>query len=144
LICTPPSVFIIPEFLIILCVLLFSFFFFFSPTPCALKIAEKIFEQCNNAVLLMIDGEKMFPGCRVPPIVMYERKDARWALKDKHTIMLRQWEETCSIVNQLFSSGDQALLVDFDSHLDDITKDWTNQKLNAKIMELVSPANGNV
>ncbi|XP_051769678.1 ER membrane protein complex subunit 9 isoform X1 [Ctenopharyngodon idella] len=117
---------------------------FSSPTPCALKIAEKIFEQCNNAVLLMIDGEKMFPGCRVPPIVMYERKDARWALKDKHTIMLRQWEETCSIVNQLFSSGDQALLVDFDSHLDDITKDWTNQKLNAKIMELVSPANGNV
>ncbi|KAI2658646.1 ER membrane protein complex subunit 9 [Labeo rohita] len=114
------------------------------PTPCALKIAEKIFEQCNNAVLLMIDGEKMFPGCRVPPIVMYERKDARWALKDKHTIMLRQWEETCSIVNQLFSAGDQALLVDFDSHLDDITKDWTNQKLNAKIMELVSPANGNV
>ncbi|KTG44356.1 hypothetical protein cypCar_00006486 [Cyprinus carpio] len=114
------------------------------PTPCALKIAEKIFEQCNNAVLLMIDGEKMFPGCRVPPIVMYERKDARWALKDKHTIMLRQWEETCSIVNQLFSSGDQTLLVDFDSHLDDITKDWTNQKLNAKIMELISPANGNV
>lgn len=59
-------------------------------------------------------------------------------------IMLRQWEETCSIVNQLFSSGDQMLLVDFDSHLDDITKDWTNQKLNAKIMELISPANGNV
>ncbi|KAK7122920.1 hypothetical protein R3I94_019892 [Phoxinus phoxinus] len=115
-----------------------------SPTPCALKIAEKIFEQCNNAVLLMIDGEKMFPGCRVPPIVMYERKDARWALKDKHTIMLRQWEETCSVVNQLFSSGDQELLVDFDSHLDDITKDWTNPKLNAKIMELVAPANGNV
>ncbi len=35
--------------------------------------------------LPQIDGEKMFPDCRVPPIVMYERKDARWALKDKHT-----------------------------------------------------------
>lgn len=58
--------------------------------------------------------------------------------------MLRQWEETCSVAQQLFSSGDQALLVDFDSHLDDITKDWTNQKLNAKIMELVAPANGTV
>nr|XP_055033118.1 ER membrane protein complex subunit 9 [Misgurnus anguillicaudatus] len=113
-----------------------------SPTPCALKIADKISEQCNNAVLLMIDGEKMFPDCRVPPIIMYERKDSRWALKDKHTIMLRQWEETCSVARQLFSSGDQKLLVDFDSHLDDITKDWTNQKLNAKVMELVSPANG--
>lgn len=113
-----------------------------SPTPCALKIADKISEQCPNAVLLMIDGEKMFPDYRVPPIIMYERKDSRWALKDKHTIMLQQWEETCSVAHQLFRSGDQKLLVDFDSHLDDITKDWTNQKLNAKVMELVSPANG--
>uniref|UniRef100_A0AAZ3NSC6 MPN domain-containing protein n=2 Tax=Oncorhynchus tshawytscha TaxID=74940 RepID=A0AAZ3NSC6_ONCTS len=115
-----------------------------SPTPCALKIADKIAEQCNNAVLLMIDGGKMSPDYRVPPIVMYERKDTRWTLKDKHTIMLRQWEETRDIASQLLDSGDHSLLVDFDSHLDDITRDWTNQKLNAKIAELVSPANGNV
>uniref|UniRef100_A0A4W5MV22 ER membrane protein complex subunit 9 n=1 Tax=Hucho hucho TaxID=62062 RepID=A0A4W5MV22_9TELE len=115
-----------------------------SPTPCALKIADKIAEQCNNAVLLMIDGGKMSPDYRVPPIVMYERKDTRWTLKDKHTIMLRQWEETREIASQLLDSGDHSLLVDFDSHLDDITRDWTNQKLNAKIAELSSPANGNV
>lgn len=59
-------------------------------------------------------------------------------------IMLRQWEETRSVANQLLDSGDHTLLVDFDSHLDDITKDWTNQKLNAKIAELASPVNGNV
>ncbi|XP_051522953.1 ER membrane protein complex subunit 9 isoform X2 [Myxocyprinus asiaticus] len=115
-----------------------------SPTPSALKIADKIFEQCNNAVLLMVDGEKMFPDCRVPAVVIYDRKDACWVLSDERTIMLRQWEETRSIANQLLSSGDQALLVDFDSHLDDITRDWTNQNLNAKIMELLSPANGSV
>ncbi|KAI1888859.1 hypothetical protein AGOR_G00173110 [Albula goreensis] len=115
-----------------------------SPTPCALKIADKIAEQCSNAVMLMIDGAKMSAGYRVPPIVMYERKDSRWTLKDKHMIMLHQWEETRAIANQLLESGDHTLLVDFDSHLDDITKDWTNQKLNAKIAELASPANGNV
>ncbi|KAJ3611300.1 hypothetical protein NHX12_021316 [Muraenolepis orangiensis] len=115
-----------------------------SPTSCALKIADKISEQFNNAVLLMIDGGKMSPDDRVPPIVMYERKDTRWILKDKHTIMLRQWEETRAIANQMLDSGDHTLLVDFDSHLDDITKDWTNQKLNNKILELASPANGNV
>ncbi|KAG9332097.1 hypothetical protein JZ751_015873 [Albula glossodonta] len=86
----------------------------------------------------------MSAGYRVPPIVMYERKDSRWTLKDKHMIMLHQWEETRAIANQLLESGDHTLLVDFDSHLDDITKDWTNQKLNAKIAELASPANGNV
>lgn len=59
-------------------------------------------------------------------------------------IMLRQWEETRAIASQLLESGDHMLLVDFDSHLDDITKDWTNQKLNTKIAELASPANGNL
>lgn len=115
-----------------------------SPTPSALKIADKIAEQFDSAVLLMLDGNKMSPDHRVPPIVMYERKDSRWTLKDKHTIMLRQWEETRAIAAQMLESGDQALLVDFDSHLDDITKDWTNQKLNTKIAELTSPANGNI
>ncbi|XP_077592724.1 ER membrane protein complex subunit 9 [Stigmatopora nigra] len=115
-----------------------------SPTQGALKIADKIAEQCDGAVLLMLDGSKMSPDYRVPPIVMYERKDSRWTLKDKHTIMLRQWEDTRAIASQMLESGDQSRLVDFDSHLDDITKDWTNQKLNAKIAELASPANGNI
>ncbi|XP_077411181.1 ER membrane protein complex subunit 9 [Vanacampus margaritifer] len=115
-----------------------------SPTQGALKIADKIAEQFDGAVLLMLDGSKMSPDHRVPPIVMYERKDSRWMLKDKHTIMLRQWEETHAIAGQMLESGDHSLLVDFDSHLDDITRDWTNQKLNAKIAELASPANGNI
>lgn len=59
-------------------------------------------------------------------------------------IMLRQWEETRAIATQMLESGDHTLLVDFDSHLDDITKDWTNQKLNHKIEELASPANGSL
>ncbi|KAL7977743.1 hypothetical protein Chor_009692 [Crotalus horridus] len=33
-------------------------------------------------------------------------------------------------------------LVDFDSHLDDIRQDWTNQQLNVEIAQLVSVANG--
>ncbi|XP_061777306.1 ER membrane protein complex subunit 9 [Nerophis ophidion] len=115
-----------------------------SPTQGATKIADKIAEQFDGAVLLMLDGSKMSPDFRVPPIVMYERKDSRWTLKDKHMIMLRQWEETRAIASQMLDSGDHALLVDFDSHLDDITRDWTNQRVNAKIAELASPANGNI
>lgn len=113
-----------------------------SPTPCALKIADKIAEQFDGAVLLMLDGSKMSPDYRVPPIVMYERKDSRWTLKDKHMIMMRQWEDTRAVASQLLDCGDHAGLVDFDSHLDDITRDWTNQRLNHRIAELSSPANG--
>uniref|UniRef100_A0A3B3RZW8 ER membrane protein complex subunit 9 n=1 Tax=Paramormyrops kingsleyae TaxID=1676925 RepID=A0A3B3RZW8_9TELE len=115
-----------------------------APTPSALKVADRIWEQCNQAVLLMMDNAKMSVECRVPPIVMYERRDSRWTLKDKQTIMLRQWEETRSIANQLLDARDHTLLVDFDTHLDDITKDWTNEKLNAKIAELASTANGKI
>lgn len=32
-----------------------------------------------------LDGSKMSPDYRVPPIVVYERKDSKWTLKDKHT-----------------------------------------------------------
>lgn len=32
-----------------------------------------------------VDGSKMSPDYRVPPIVVYERKDSKWTLKDKHT-----------------------------------------------------------
>lgn len=59
-------------------------------------------------------------------------------------IMMRQWEETRDIACQLLESGDHLQLVDFDSHLHDITKDWTNQNLNNKIGELASPANGTI
>ncbi|KPP56332.1 ER membrane protein complex subunit 9-like, partial [Scleropages formosus] len=54
-----------------------------SPTPSALKIADRISDQCSQAVLLMMDNTKMSVECRVPPIVMYERRDSRWTLKDK-------------------------------------------------------------
>lgn len=65
-------------------------------------------------------------------------------LSSLSSIMLRQWEETRAIAAQMLESGDHSLLVDFDSHLDDITKDWTNQRLNSKIEELASPANGSL
>lgn len=56
-------------------------------SPWYKSLLEKSFFLMGKKMfpLPQIDGEKMFPGCRAPPIVMYERKDARWALKDKHT-----------------------------------------------------------
>ncbi|MBN3304433.1 EMC9 protein, partial [Amia calva] len=115
-----------------------------SPTPCAVKIADKIAEHYSNAVLVMVQSAKMSMQERLPPIVVYERRDGHWTLKDKQQIMLRHWEQTRAIANELLASGTHNLLVDFDSHLDDIRRDWTNQELNAKIAELASPANGNV
>lgn len=38
-----------------------------------------------RVVCFQLDGSKMSPDYRVPPIVVYERKDSKWTLKDKHT-----------------------------------------------------------
>lgn len=39
----------------------------------------------NIWLAFQVDGSKMSPDYRVPPIVVYERKDSKWTLKDKHT-----------------------------------------------------------
>lgn len=44
---------------------------------------ERILLQ--SRLLFQLDGSKMSPDYRVPPIVVYERKDSKWTLKDKHT-----------------------------------------------------------
>ncbi|MBN3319194.1 EMC9 protein, partial [Atractosteus spatula] len=111
-----------------------------SPTPCAVKIADKIAEQCSSAVLVMVENSKVSAEYGAPPIVVYEKRDARWTLKDKHQIMLRQWEQTRAVAEELRADRAQALLVDFDSHLDDLRRDWTNPELNARIAELRAPA----
>lgn len=42
-------------------------------------------EYVSLCLVSQLDGSKMSADYRVPPIVMYERKDSRWTLKDKHT-----------------------------------------------------------
>lgn len=48
-----------------------------------------LFYCIDNSVVFLsppqFDGSKMSPDYRVPPIVVYERKDSKWTLKDKHT-----------------------------------------------------------
>ncbi|XP_028649548.1 ER membrane protein complex subunit 9 [Erpetoichthys calabaricus] len=113
-----------------------------SPDQVAVKIVDKISEQCQNAVLVMVDNSKVDSG--IPPVLLYEKKDSKWILKDKNLVMWRQWEETKRVANALLESKAYRQLVDFDTHLDDIRQDWTNQHINAKIEELLYPANGTI
>lgn len=57
-------------------------------------------------------------------------------------VMWRDWESSRHICKSLLDAKAYTQLVDFDVHLDDIREDWTNQKLNTEIAQLVSVANG--
>ncbi|XP_019823854.2 ER membrane protein complex subunit 9 isoform X1 [Bos indicus] len=114
-----------------------------SPGPLALKIAGRIAEFFPDAVLIMLDNQKLVPQPHVPPVIVLENHGLRWVPKDKNLVMWRDWEESRQMVGALLEGRAHQHLVDFDCHLDDIREDWTNQQLNAQITQWVGPANGN-
>lgn len=57
-------------------------------------------------------------------------------------VMWQDWESSRRVCQTLLEAKAYTQLVDFDAHLDDIRRDWTNQQLNAEIAQLMSVANG--
>ncbi|XP_065421402.1 ER membrane protein complex subunit 9 isoform X2 [Chrysemys picta bellii] len=113
-----------------------------SPTPLALKMAGRLAELSEGAVLIMLDNRKLTQNPRVPPVVVLEQRDRHWLPKDKNLVMWHDWESSRHICKSLLEAKAHTQLVDFDTHLDDIRRDWTNQHLNTEIARLVSVANG--
>ncbi|CAM5100416.1 unnamed protein product [Natator depressus] len=113
-----------------------------SPTPLALKMAGRLAEFSEGAVLIMLDNQKLTVNPRVPPVIVLEQQDRHWLPKDKNLVMWRDWESSRHICKSLLEAKAHTRLVDFDAHLDDIRRDWTNQHLNTEITRLVSVANG--
>ncbi|XP_074838897.1 ER membrane protein complex subunit 9 isoform X2 [Carettochelys insculpta] len=114
-----------------------------SPTPLALKLASRLAELFEGAVLIMLDNRKLSPSPRVPPLTVLEQCERHWVPKDKNLIMWRDWDSSRHLGKALLEAKAHTRLVDFDAHLDDIRRDWTNQHLNAEIARLASVANGN-
>ncbi|XP_025863367.2 ER membrane protein complex subunit 9 isoform X1 [Vulpes vulpes] len=114
-----------------------------SAGPLALKIAGRIAEFFPDAVLVMLDNQKLVPQPHVPPVIVLENHGLRWVPKDKNLVMWRDWEESRQMVGALLEGRAHQHLVDFDCHLDDIRQDWTNQQLNTQITQWVGPTNGN-
>ncbi|XP_029807984.1 ER membrane protein complex subunit 9 [Suricata suricatta] len=114
-----------------------------SPGPLALKIAGRIAEFFPDAVLIMLDNQKLVSQPHVPPVIVLENHGLRWVPKDKNLVMWRDWEESRQMVGALLEGRAHQHLVDFDCHLDDIRQDWTNQQLNTQITQWVGPTKGN-
>ncbi|KAM6201966.1 ER membrane protein complex subunit 9 isoform 1-T1 [Rhynchocyon petersi] len=114
-----------------------------DPGSLALKIAGRIAEFFPDAVLIMLDNQKLVSQPRVPPVIVLENQGSRWTPKDKNLVMWKDWEESRQMVGALLEGRAHQHLVDFDSHLDDIRRDWTNQQLNTQIIQWTGHTNGN-
>ncbi|XP_053312788.1 ER membrane protein complex subunit 9 [Spea bombifrons] len=114
-----------------------------SPGCAAQRTASLISEYQEDAVLIMLDNEHLSLNPGVPPLtVLHQNSSKDWVPKEKTLVMWGHWEETQRITRQLLHAKAYQRLVDFDTHLDDIRADWTNQELNLEIARLSAAANG--
>ncbi|XP_075067270.1 ER membrane protein complex subunit 9 [Mixophyes fleayi] len=115
-----------------------------SISSAALRSASLIAEYQEDAVLILMNNERLSPSPGVPPLtVLHQNSSKQWVPKDKTLVMWGHWEETQRITRQLIQAKAYQQLIDFDTHLDDIRADWTNEELNVEIARLAAAANGN-
>ncbi|XP_033626920.1 ER membrane protein complex subunit 8-like [Asterias rubens] len=102
-----------------------------NPSPIALKIADKVYDNCNEACLFMIDNTKMIIDCDQCVLKHYTVQDNKWKLKSSNSPLLS--DNCLTIAGDLLKDKVYQDLIDFDSHLDDITKEWLNPELNSHL-----------
>lgn len=100
------------------------------------RIADKIAENCSGALLVVIDNRELTLNMSSSPLRISQYVDGKWKPKDRANIFY----EGVAPMNALYSllkAEQYRNLVDFDNHLDNITYDWLNLKLNKVIDETV-------
>lgn len=120
-----------------------------QPPAFAERIAEKIWETNNEALLLMLSGYQLANSIdkfdqleTVYYTYEYHSGEAKWKQPkgNNKNVRLERSEATFKAVHELiFGPGKTHLsLVDFDAHLEDIHLDWLNPKVNEAIESVVS------
>ncbi|XP_072126299.1 ER membrane protein complex subunit 9-like isoform X1 [Mobula birostris] len=89
----------------------------------------------------VLDNTKLSGEYSGPAVVVYERQDNKWTPKDKNLVMWQDWVVTRSVLRELMTARAYGGLVDFDDHLDDIRRDWSNTPINDKVEALAAPSN---
>lgn len=106
-----------------------------SPDVIAYKIGEKINEMFPNALLMIVDNNKMDVECKVTALDLYMCHDSKWS--EGNPWQLIGGDSTLALVSELITGKTYQNLIDFDNHLDDIVLDWQNIPIN-KLVELAS------
>ncbi|KAK0162341.1 hypothetical protein PV327_008686 [Microctonus hyperodae] len=102
------------------------------------KIADKISENCNNALMAVIDNSEFTHNMTSIPLRISQHTDGKWKVKDKADIGYEGDELLTDVINLLLNEGRYQSLIDFDNHLDNISLDWHNNELNRIIKKAVA------
>ncbi|XP_015788976.1 ER membrane protein complex subunit 8 [Tetranychus urticae] len=113
-----------------------------TPDFFASKIGEKIWENNNDAIVLMVNSfginfSKDFddPNEINETLHVYQFIEGKW--KHKSNGSIEKPEAALDVIRDLVVKKQVHLkLNDFDNHLDDITCDWRNNAINQEIKSL--------
>ncbi|KZC04215.1 PREDICTED: ER membrane protein complex subunit 8/9 homolog [Dufourea novaeangliae] len=101
------------------------------------RIADKIAENYGNGLLVVIDNREITFGMNSSPLRVSQFMDGKWKLKDVTDITYDKGIIHTNALYNLFKAKQYRNLIDFDNHLDNISLDWQNRKLNKIIDEAV-------
>ncbi|XP_045106381.1 ER membrane protein complex subunit 8-like isoform X1 [Portunus trituberculatus] len=108
------------------------------PDFVALKVAEKIAENNNDACLIMIDNSRLCLDLLSAPVIVSQlTSEGKWKSKDRSSVHVEPG--ALDVVSQLLQRRVQHDVCDFDNHLDDLTCDWANPQIN-KLLTTLSAA----
>ncbi|CAL7946032.1 unnamed protein product [Xylocopa violacea] len=99
------------------------------------KIADKIAENYGNAILVVVDNKEITLGMSSNPLRVSQFMDGKWKLKDIIDVSYDKGVLHTDAMYSLLQAEQYRNLIDFDNHLDDISLDWQNRKLNKVIEE---------
>ncbi|OXU29468.1 hypothetical protein TSAR_009188 [Trichomalopsis sarcophagae] len=101
--------------------------------PAHRSISEKIVENFSHAVIAVVDNKEMTIGMNTNPLRISQFSEGKWKFKEKSSINYEGGAGLLEAMYNLMRNEEYRNLVDFDNHLDNISLDWRNLKLNEAI-----------
>ncbi|XP_020283169.1 ER membrane protein complex subunit 8/9 homolog [Pseudomyrmex gracilis] len=102
------------------------------------RIADKIADNFNNALLVVVDNKAMSLEMRCSPLRISQYVDGKWRPKDVANIIYEKGATHSEAMSSLLKSEEYKNLIDFDNHLDNISLDWQNQELDKTIEHIIN------
>lgn len=98
----------------------------------AKKIGDHIARHCPQAGILLLDNRQLGAlakgNSKAPVVQLYVRDGSSWRLSGPGGLRLKDATAN-SILSDYIKEERERRVVDFDDHLDDVSKDWLNPTL---------------
>ncbi|XP_017889433.1 ER membrane protein complex subunit 8/9 homolog [Ceratina calcarata] len=97
------------------------------------RIADWVAENYGNTLLVVVDNKELRPSMNLNPLKISQYVDGKWKPKATTDVSYEKGVTHTDVLYSLLKAEEYRNLYDFDNHLDDVTLNWQNCKLNKTI-----------